>query len=106
MIGGSSLRRPPVHASSHCGRPASCLLVTRQCWASCRSTLGAVPRPADSMPSGADVIAEDESVLRSEDLSCTVTIVLMRPAGSGGSAVPSAAAAANRASASLQDLEL
>lgn len=80
--------------------------MTRQCWASCRSTLGAIPQPADSMPSGADVIAEDESVLRSEDLSCTVTVVLMQPGGSGGGAVPSAAAAANGASASLQVLEL
>lgn len=55
------------------------------------------------MPQGAHVIAEDEAMLRSETLSCDVTVILVRPSGS--TAAPSAEAA-NGTAESLQQLQV
>ena len=43
-----------------------------------RNTLGVLPQPADSMASGADVIACEEHTLKSAELSCALTVVLVR----------------------------
>lgn len=51
------------------------------------------------MSADANVIAEESTVLRSDNVSCEVTIILVRPSGD-----PSAAA--NGMSSSLQTLQL
>jgi isoleucyl-tRNA synthetase len=64
-----------------------------------RETLSSLPRESSSMSADANVIAEESTVLRSDNVSCEVTIVLVRP--SGGSA-----AAGNGMPSSLQTLQL
>lgn len=65
----------------------------------CRGTLSSLPRESGSMPADANVIAEDSTVLKSDTVSCEVTIFLVR-ASSGTSAT------ANGVTSSLQQLEV
>jgi hypothetical protein len=65
----------------------------------CRGTLSSLPRESGSMAADANVIAEDSTVLRSDTVSCEVTVILVRP-DSG------IAATANGAASSLQQLEV